>query len=84
MAFTAQEFDVLMQLLERQITRQMAEALKPKPSTIQTYLHRLFRKTHSSTRTALVKWWEMHVEAQAHKSGREKTGKEEKLGDRQG
>lgn len=68
---TAREYGVVKQLMAGQTTKQIAQTLGVKPSTIRSYLRSLFGKTHTSTRAALVWWWVQHSGGTANKrSGR--------------
>lgn len=64
---STRERQILIFLIDGQTTKQIAQALHVKPTTIRTYLQRLYRKTHTTTRPALVWWWAHYDEGQTGK-----------------
>ncbi len=73
-SLTKQERAILAVLPTGATTAQMAQHLAIQPTTVRTYLQRLYRKTGTSSRSTLVWWW-----AHQREGLTEKTAKREGL-----
>lgn len=72
-ALAPREYAVLMELIEGQTTKQIADALHLQFATVRTYLQSLYRKTWTSTRAELVWWWAQHKEVLSPYQNKEAT-----------